>query len=204
MKTFVMSLLFTVILAASAYSQVTAEEAAKTALNVGAKMPSFTLTDPFGKRVSSAELLKQGNVVLVFYRGGWCPFCNRYLQTLQRDLARIKQAGGVLVAISVENADKAMAVSKKNELTFTVLSDPDLATARRFGLVYDLPEATNERYKANGLDVAKNNEMKKAELPISATYIVDRQANISWAHVEPDYRRRPTVDEIVTALGAIK
>jgi|CXWL01.1.fsa_nt_gi peroxiredoxin len=183
---------------------VTVEDAAKTALNVGAKIPEFTLNDPLGKRVSTNDLLKQGNLVIVFYRGAWCPFCNRYLHTLQENLPRIKENGGVLVAISVENADRSMAISKKNDLTYTVLSDPNLTVARMFKIVYQMPDALNERYKAGGLDVAKYNSMDKAELPISATYIVNKKGEITYAHIEPDYKKRPTPDEIVAALTKLK
>ena len=87
--------------------------AAKTALNVGEKMPSFVLKDANDNTVSSDDLLKQGNLVLVFYRGAWCPFCNLYLKNLQKNLEQIKANGGVLVAVSVENPDNSMTVSKK-------------------------------------------------------------------------------------------
>ena len=93
--------------------RITAEEAVKTALNVGAKMPSFTLIDAEKKSVSSEDLLKQGNLVLVFYRGAWCPFCNLYLKNLQKSLGEIEANGGKLVAISVENPDNSMSVSSE-------------------------------------------------------------------------------------------
>lgn len=188
----------------SVSAQATVEDAAKAALNVGAKMPAFTLNDSLGKAVNSKDLLKQGNLVFVFYRGAWCPFCNRYLNTLQKDMARIKAAGGILVAISVENADRSQAVAKKNELTYTVLSDPNLTVARMFKIVYQMPDDLNAKYKSGGLDVAKYNSMEKAELPISATYIVNRKGEITYAHIEPDYKKRPTPDEIIAALSKLK
>ena len=120
-------------------------------------MPTFVLDDSTGKAVRSKDLLKQGNLVLVFYRGSWCPFCNVYLHNLQKRLKDITNAGGKLVAISVENPDASMAVAKKNEVQFTVLSDPKLETARKFGIVYQLPTQTDELYKSRGLDVANHN-----------------------------------------------
>lgn len=183
---------------------VSVEDAAKTALNVGAKIPDFSLNDAFGNKVSSSDLLKQGNLVVVFYRGAWCPFCNKYLHTLQQNLPRIKENGGVLVAISVENADRSTAVAKKNELAFTVLSDPGLMVARLFKIVYQMPDALNERYKAGGLDLAKMNSMDKAELPISATYVINKNREIVFAHIEPDYKKRAEPDSIIAALAKIK
>lgn len=183
---------------------VSAEDAARTALNVGAKMPSFTLNDSLGKPVSSADLLKQGNLVVVFYRGAWCPFCNTYLHKLQKSLPKITENGGRLVAISVENADRSMAVAKKNDLNFTVLSDPSLNVARSFGIVYQLSDETNEKYKGFGLDLAKYNQTEKAELPISATYVVSKTGEIVYAFIEPDYKKRAEPEVIVQTLVKLK
>ena len=183
---------------------VSAEDAAKIALNVGAKMPAFTLNDSLGKSVSSKDLLKQGNLVVVFYRGAWCPFCNKYLHQLQQNLASIKASGGNLVAISVENPDRSMAIAKKNELQFTVLSDPNLTVARSFGIVYQLSDATNEMYKTHGLDLATYNSTEKAELPISATYIVNKKGKIVYAYIEPDYKKRAEPAVIIETLAKLK
>ena len=121
------------------------------ALIVGAAMPAFELKDSTGKSVSSKDLLKEGNLVIVFYRASWCPFCNTYLPGLQKRLTDITNAGGKLVAISVENPDASMAIAKKSEVQFTVLSDPKLETAKKFGIVSMLPAATDQAYKSRGL-----------------------------------------------------
>jgi peroxiredoxin len=188
----------------SADKVVSPQDAAKTALNVGGKMPEFTLSDATGKSVSSNELLKQGNLVIVFYRGAWCPFCNKYLHKLQENLSEIKANGGSLVAISVENPDTSMSVSKKNELVFPVLSDPKLETARKFGIVYELPKETNEKYKGYGIDLMKNNAMNKPELPLSATYVVDSKGKIVYAWLEPDYTKRAEPADILKVLAEQK
>ena len=213
-RIFLLSLL-TVIFGSFGYSQetkmvmsdraVSAEEAAKTALKTGAKMPSFNLKDETGKAVSSAELLRQSNLVIVFYRGSWCPFCNLYLRKLQQNIQQIKASGGNVVAISVENPDNSLAVAKKNDLNFTVLSDPKLAVARSFGIVYRLPAATDEMYKTKiNLDIAKHNEMDKPELPLSATYVVNQKGKIVYAFLEPDYKKRAEPEAIIEALSKIK
>lgn len=183
---------------------VSAKDAAKNALNVGAKIPSFSLKDATGKTVSSDDLLKDGNLVLVFYRGAWCPYCNTYLRKLQKNLPQIKAAGGQLVAISVENADKSSTIVKKNELEYTVLSDSGLTVARSFGIVYEMPKETSELYKSKGFDLAKYNNLEKAELPLSATYVINRQGEIVYAFLEPDYTKRAEPKEILETLSKIK
>jgi len=183
---------------------VTADDAAKNALNVGAKMPAFLLKDSTGKTVSSKDLFQQGNLVLVFYRGSWFPFCNVYLHNLQKRLKDITAAGGKLAAISVEDPDASMAVAKKNEVVFTVLSDPKLETARKFGIVYQLPTQTDELYNSRGLDVAKRNEMEKPELPLAITYIINKKGKIVYAFLETDYKKRAEPDAIIENLKKIK
>ena len=179
-------------------------DAVKNALTVGAKMPQFSLKDSTGRVVSSKELAKSGNLVIVFYRGSWFPFCNLYLGNLQKRLADITAAGGKLVAISVENPDASMAVARKNEVQFTVLSDPDLDVARKFGIVYQLPAATDEMYKSHGLDVAKHNGTAKPELPLAATYVIDRKGKIVYAYLDTDYKKRAEPDVIIENLKKLK
>jgi peroxiredoxin len=184
---------------------VSDSDAVGNALKAGAKMPAFSLKDANGKTVESRDLLKQGNLVVVFYRGSWCPFCNLYLRNLQKNMSQIKAAGGTLVAVSVENPDNSLKVSRKNELDFTVLSDPNLTLARKFGIVYQMPKEIDELYKSKySLDIAKHNEMERAELPLSATYVVDRKGNIVYAFLEPDYKKRAAPEAIIETLLKIK
>jgi peroxiredoxin len=216
-KIFVFAFL-TVALSLSAFSQdamisndkmmmkkeVTAADAAKNALKVGAKMPSFKLNDAESKTVSSDDLLKQGNLVLVFYRGAWCPYCNTYLRSLQKNLSEIKANGGQLVAVSVENPDNSMKVSDKNKLEFTVLSDPNLDVARQFGIVFELDAKTDEKYKGYGIDLVKQNGTEKPELPLSATYVINKSGEIIYAFIEPDYTKRAEPVAIIEALKKAK
>ncbi|MEO6050221.1 MAG: peroxiredoxin-like family protein [Pyrinomonadaceae bacterium] len=183
---------------------VSVDDAAKAALNIGAKAPSFSLKDSTGKLVSSKNLLKEGNMVLVFYRGSWCPFCNTYLHKLQTRLTDITAAGGKVVAVSVENPDASMAIAKKNEVLFTVLSDTNLDVARKFNIVYQLPPETDAKYKTYGIDLANHNAMEKAELPLSATYIINKKGKIVYAFLEPDYKKRAEPDVIIDVLKKLK
>lgn len=182
---------------------VSADAAAASALSQGDEIPAFSLTDANGKMVSSSDLLKSGPVVLVFYRGAWCPYCNLYLRSLQKSLPDIENAGGKLVAISVEEPDTSLSVVQKNELAYTVLSDPKLSTARKFGLVFELPAETNEQYKGFGIDLVKQNKMPKPELPISATYVVGKDGTIVFAHVDADYKKRAEPAAVIEALRSI-
>lgn len=207
-KMSVWAIVATAVFVGSAWAQdaagiVSDKDAVKNALKMGAEMPPFSLMDSAGKTVASRDLLKEANLVLVFYRGSWCPFCNLYLRSLQKRLGDITAAGGRLVAVSVENPDASMAVVKKNEVQFTVLSDPNLELARKFGIVYQLPDATAERYRSGGLDLAKRNAMPKPELPLAATYIVNKNGKIVYAFVETDYKKRAEPDVIIDNLKRI-
>lgn len=179
---------------------VTEADAVKSALNTGAKMPEFVLKDQNGRDISSKDLRRKSNLVIVFYRGSWCPFCNTYLRSLQKRLNDITGAGATLVAISVETPDASMAIAKKNEVGFTVLSDPALETARKFGIVYQLSPETDAQYKSYGLDLAKHNGMGKPELPLAATYIVNKKGKIVYAFLETDYKKRAEPDVIIENL----
>ena len=176
----------------------------ETALNVGDRIPSFVLGDARGQNISSADLLKKGPIVLVFYRGAWCPYCNLYLRGLQRRLGEFRARGAELVAISVEPPDRSLKVVTDNKLDFTVLSDPELATAREFGIVYEVPKVVNEAVIELGLDIAKYNGAEKAELPLSATYVVSSSGRIEYAFLEVDYKKRADPDDILAVLDGIR
>lgn len=184
--------------------EIAASGILKSALNVGAKMPEFSLNDASGKTVSSADLLKEGNLVLVFYRGAWCPYCNLYLRGLQRHLADFKANGGTLVAISGENPDNSLSVEKKNNLEFKVLSDPGFEAARKFGIVYKVPKPVDDMAKGYGLDFKEYYKTEESELPLSATYIVRQNGEIVYAFLDPDYKKRAEPEKINRILASIK
>ncbi|MEZ5344054.1 MAG: peroxiredoxin-like family protein [Pyrinomonadaceae bacterium] len=183
---------------------VSADEAAKRALKKGDKMPVFNLPNSKNQNISSDELLEKSNLIVVFYRGAWCPYCNLYLKRLQNSLSEIKENGGELVAISVENPDNSLTVAEKNELQFTVLSDKKLELARKFNLVYQLDPETDKKYKGFGIDLVKNNGTETPDLPISATYVVDQDGNITFAFIDPDYKKRLEPNDIILELKKIK
>ena len=172
-------------------------------LRMGDIAPSFTLKNQNNENVNLDELLKKGPVVLTWYRGGWCPYCNLALKALSDELTAIKAAGGTLIALSPEQPDKAIITNKENSLAFDVLSDINNDVARKYGLVYKLSPEVAERYE-NGFGLSKYNGNTDAELPIPATYIINQDKTISYAYVNADYKERVNPDKVVTELAKIK
>jgi len=170
----------------------------ESALKVGDRMPAFELPDANGNIVKSAEL--DSAIVLVFYRGAWCPYCNLYLSALDDYRTQFNDLGASLIAVSSEPPDRSLEVVQKDSLHYTVLSDAGLNTARQFGIVYELPEVTDNFLKGFGMDIAKYNESEKAELPLSATYAIDKNGNIIYAFIEADYKLRAEPADIIEAL----
>jgi peroxiredoxin len=174
---------------------------AKTALKVGDRAPSIVLSNARGDTVDVGTLLKRGPVVVAFYRGGWCPFCNLELRAFQRLLPDIEAAGASLVAISPEKLDDSLSTAEKNSLTFEVLSDVGQKVGRAFRLVYEFSDELKSAYKEFGLDIpAKNGAPSEWALPISATYIIDRDGVITYAYTDADYRDRADPIDILTVL----
>ena len=177
---------------------------AKKALQKGGTMPRFRLTDAMGKRVQSGALLSKGPLVLVFYRGAWCPYCNLYLQSIQEFLPQIEKLGASLVAVSGEPPDKSLSVAQRNALSFTVLSDPKFELARKFGIVYEMPKVVNDAILEFGFDLKKYYSTDRAELPLSATYVIDTKGKIVYAFLDPDYKKRAEPADVIAALKTIK
>ena len=174
------------------------------AIHFGDKAPAFLLTDAHGKKVNSKDLLAEGPVVLVFYRGAWCPFCNLYLSSMQEYLPQIEAMGAQLVAVSGESPDNSLAFEEGNKLTFTVLSDPDLKVAKKFGIAYELPKVINDAILNLGFDMAKYYGTEKPELPVSATYVIQQDGTVAYSFVEVDYKLRAEPADVLAALEAIE
>jgi peroxiredoxin len=176
---------------------------AKNALAVGAKAPDFTLPDSNGKPVMLSALLSKGPVVVTFYRGGWCPFCDLQLRAYQEALPEIRRFGGELVAISPQTPDYALSDVEKKALTFPVLTDAHNEIGRKFGLVFKLSEAFQALHAGFGSVLPKFNGDDSWELPMPGTFVIDRTGTIRLAHVDPNYMVRLEPSAIVTALRAL-
>jgi peroxiredoxin len=166
--------------------------------------PDFALPDTHGHVIALRTLLDRGPVVISFYRGGWCPYCNLELRGLQRVLPEIVQAGASLVAISPQLPDHSLSTEEKNQLTFPVLSDVGNIVAKRFGIVFTLPAALVHEYRAIGRDLVEmNGEAGAAELPMPATFVLDKSGAIRLAFVEEDWSKRLDPDIVVDTLRGL-
>ena len=186
------------------FEKLAASQTAENALAVGEIVPDFTLPNVTGDPVTLSDMLNKGPVVLNFYRGGWCPFCNLELQALQARLPEIKALGATLVGISPETPDNSLTAIEKHQLEFEVLSDVGNKTARKFGLLFTVYEEMRPLYLKWGLDVPAVNGDYSWELPVPATYVIDRNAVVHAAHVDKDYTKRMEPDDVLVALLAIR
>ncbi|MFI4896645.1 MAG: peroxiredoxin-like family protein [Phycisphaerales bacterium JB059] len=172
-------------------------------LEVGAQAPNFKLRNAGGDWVDLESTLQRGPVVLTFYRGVWCPYCNNELQSLERVLPQIHELGATVLALSPETREHVQENLEKNKLSFELLSDDDNRTAKRYGLAFTLDERTVDRYEGYGIDVATHNGTGKHELPIPATYVIDSNGVIRFAFVDENYKKRAKPKDILKALEAI-
>ncbi|MGJ3246568.1 MAG: peroxiredoxin-like family protein [Elainellaceae cyanobacterium] len=170
----------------------------------GDRLPAITLPNALGQPVCVQDLLARGPVVISFYRGEWCPYCNLELRALQQALPDIQAQGATLVAISPQTPDHSLSAAEKHELAFEVLSDVGNQVAREFGLVFKLSPKLLPIYEKFGIDIAAHNGDESYELPIPATYVVDRNGTIVHAFVDADYTQRLEPAEIVEALTQIR
>lgn len=172
-------------------------------LKTGDKAPEFSLSDHHGISRSLSEYLNESLVVLTFYRGGWCPYCNLELHALQKSLPQIEAAGAKLVAISPESPDHSLSTREKNELAFDVLYDQGNYVARSFGLEFILPEVLRPIYENMGIDIPGHNGDTTFELPMPATYIVNQRGEIIYHFVDADYTKRLEPAKIVAKLTQV-
>jgi peroxiredoxin len=174
------------------------------ALKVGQVAPNFTLADDGGEIVSLERLLARGPVVVTFYRGVWCPYCNADLKALQRALPRFAQAGASLVSISPQNASNSRKAKRDNGLDFPILSDPGNEVAAHYGLRFTLEPQVKVLYRDRfGIDLERFNGDASWTLPMPARFVIARDGVVAYAEVDPDYTTRPDPSELLPALAAL-
>lgn len=173
----------------------------RDAKQVGDRAPNIRLRDQHGEMFDVTTLLAEGPVVVTFYRGGWCPFCNLELKAYQAVLPRIAAAGASMVAISPEKPDDTVSTAEKNALSFPVLSDVGQAIGKAFGVVYAFTDEVRQVYDGFKLDIPlKNGTPDDWSLPLSATYVIGRDGVILFADTRVDYRERSDPLDVLRVL----
>jgi peroxiredoxin len=185
---------------AQAIAELKARKLAGSIVPVGAKAPQFELQDHAGKLISSSELLIRGKVAICFIRGRWCPFCVGQMEAMNFVLPQIEQAGASLVAVSPQTVKQSFFMHDQHKLRFSLLSDAHNHVARRFGLAYRVPAAQEAVYRRAFVNLPFTNGDDSWELPIPATYILDRDGTVFYARANEDYTDRPEPAEIVQFL----
>ncbi len=171
------------------------------AIKVGDQLESFTLDDASGAPVSLDQIVEAGPAVIVFYRGGWCPYCNLALRTYQDELLpQLDTFDGRLVAISPQSPDESLSTVEKAALEFTVLSDPGSRLAQRIGIAFQQADEVLAAQRQLGLDLAQVNAEGSTRLPRPTVLIVDRDHVVRFVDVQPDYTARTEVADIIAAL----
>jgi peroxiredoxin len=174
---------------------------AEEAVASGDVFPDFVLLDEQGRAVDGSSLIGPRPLVLVFFRGGWCPYCDVTLRALEEARVGIEAAGAELVAISPEPPDHLGPITAAKGLRFRLFSDPGLRLTRACGLHFEFTDAHAALYERLGLDVPSNHVVRDWSLPIPATYIVDRAGTVVWSFVDPDWTRRAEPDDFLKALA---
>lgn len=167
------------------------------ALAVGQHAPEFALEDHNGKLVRSANLLSTGRLIICFLRGRWCPFCVGQTEAMNQIVEPIRRRGASLVAISPQTVKQSFFMADQHRLRFPLLSDPHNSVARQFGLVYRVPDDQQAIYRQVFINLPFANGDDSWELPIPATYVLDRGAEVLYASVNADYTERPEPGEIL-------
>ena len=183
-----------------ATAELIASGAAQQALKAGDRAPDFILNDPDGNPLASRKLLERGPLVVSFYRGVWCPYCNLELQALQDALPEIADSGASVVAISPQVAVNSRKSVRQNRLGFPILSDPGNDVAAAFGLRFALPDYLVDLYTSLRNDLPAFNGDDSWTLPMPARYVIGPQGTIAYAEVNPDYTRRPDPSELLPVL----
>jgi peroxiredoxin len=171
-------------------------------LSVGSKVPEFQLQDRDGKTVSCSDLLTKGRLVLCFIRGRWCPFCVGQMEAMNLILPEIEQTGAALAAISPQTMKQSFFMRDQHKLRFPLLSDAGNNVARQFELTYRVPDEQKAVYQRAFVNLPFVNGDDSWELPIPATYIIDRDGSVLYASANEDYTERPEPEDVVRFLSA--
>ena len=169
-------------------------------LLVNDKAPGFVAKDQNGKKIDLEEQLKKGPVVLVFYRGQWCPYCNKQLAKLEDSLSLITARGATLITVTPEKQENIKKTIEKTKASYPILFDEGLVIMKAYDVAFSVDEKTVEKYKTYGIDFTEANGSNGAHLPVPAVYVINKEGKIVFRHFDKDYTRRASVAEILKYL----
>jgi len=170
-------------------------------LFINSKAPDFKATDQYGKEIRLKDVLRDSLVVLVFYRGQWDPYCNKYLKKLQDSAQLIKDKGARLIAVTPEKPEFIAKTIEKTNAGFPLLYDKEIKIMKAYAVAFEVDAKTVSRYKSADIDLAETNGQKeKIYLPVPAVYIISKEGTILYRYFDADYKKRPTVQEILNNL----
>jgi peroxiredoxin len=198
MKTLILLFSFLLILSSPAFAQ--AETIYPEGLKVGDTAPDFTAKDQDGKTISLKQALKNGPVIMLFYRGQWCPYCNKQMSHFSDSLSMLTSKGALLVAITPEAAENVKKTIEKAKSTFPVLEDQGMAIMKMYKVNFAVDEKTITKYKGYGIDFDIANGANGANLPVPATYIIGKDGKVKYVFFNTDYRKRASVIDILNNL----
>ena len=189
--------------AVSVLAQPASEPGKAPGLAIGAKAPEAQLRTIDNEAVKLSSLYEKGPVVIAFYRGGWCPYCNKELTEWQGRVEDLKAAGATLVAITPEKPSKVKDTMKKDHLDFKILSDAKLEAAKGFKVFFTLDAATQKKYKSFGADLEQWNASGTWDLPAPGTFVIDQTGTVRYAFADWDYKKRARPDDVIAAVKAL-
>jgi peroxiredoxin len=169
-------------------------------LNVNDKAPAFTAKNQAGKTITLNEQLKSGAVVLIFYRGQWCPYCNKQLKRLEDSLSLITAKGATLIAVTAEKQENISKTIAKTKASYSILFDDGLKIMKSYDVAFAVDDKTIEKYKGYGIDFNDANGSNGANLPVPAVYVIDKAGVIVYKYFDADYRNRASVKDILDHL----
>ncbi len=169
-------------------------------LKIGDNAPEFTANDNLGNSFNLKNQLEKGEVVLIFYRGQWCPYCNKELSQLNDSLSLIIAKGALVIAVTPETMDNVSKTVGKTKASFPIISDSALRIMKMYKVNFAVDDTTQVKYKSYGIDFMLANGSNGANLPVPATYIIGKDGNIKYAFFNPDFRYRSSVKSILDNL----
>lgn len=175
---------------------------AQSGLKTGSQAPLFTASDNTGKTLNLKTLLKSHKaVVLLFYRGQWCPYCNKQIKELQDSLQLLTGKGAYVIGVTPETGDNINKTIDKTHASFSIIQDKGYHIMKSYDVNYKVDDATFSQLKKYGIDLENNNGNKDHVLPVPATYVIDKSGKIIYAHFDKDYTKRPPVSAVLDALN---